>query len=1237
MPLKSSPQVSVIIPCYNHGQFIDETINSVLAQTFDNFEIIVVNDGSTDPFTVKHLRQLDFPKTRVVHTDNQGLSSARNNGIREARGEYILPLDADDRIGPTYLEQAVRLLDENPDLGIVYCRAMLFGDVNTEWLLPEFSVRQMLLDNIIFCSALFRCQDWRQVGGYDTDFRCGWEDYDFWLALLERGRRVYRIPEILFYYRVSSDSMVRARPRRHKLETFSRIFRKHQGLYARHIEVWVDKLLDAGEQYHQAVLLPPGGRAEDHARWARKVDTSTRSLKFQFSGQEQGREFIFHPADSYVALRLAAVILADESGCEKHISFTHNADFEQNHILCFCSTSPVVHFSLPKLTEADEQKKYLVIELEYSAFGQDCIPILNNLLKKKETIMLDDPISPLRPETWFRTNMTRLKRLLISLRYVLRNPHNVRHYRTLKKSGLFDADFYLHNDRNLDPLLIDPLIHYLEYGWHEQRNPNPLFEAAWYSQFYNLNADQEPLLHYIEQAGNDPNPLFFTTYYAEQCGDNTVEGQDLLGHYLTQGWREGKNPNPLFDTAWYLARNPEIAELGQNPFFHYYHTGSREQRNPMPFFSMRYYCERNPLLLREWLFPVLHFLEHGEDEEQTPAPCFDPEFYRETYGLEGLTHVELFLHYAKEGRRKKYKPTALFDAEFYGAAYPESLKGCFHPLEHYQEQGVFAGNYPCQAVAGLAHKPVISILTPVYNTDEALLRRCILYVLYQAYPHWQLCLVDDGSSAEHIRPLLEEYAARDKRIKIHLLRENQGISLATNQAAELASGEYLAFLDHDDELTQDALYRIAEAINEFAPDALYSDEELIDWKGFRRSRFYKSDYNPELLLCHNYITHFFVTRRSLFHKAGGLSPDCTGAQDYDLVLKITEQTDKVHHIRRSLYRWRATETSTSINHDNKDYADAAGLKALRAAVQRRNLQAEVSSGQWKYYYALKRQVQETCQVSVLTLLEDNLVQVDFVQVEEWLEKLIKGTSYQEIDFHVLLRKMMPAPSLSEKMADRVNFHKIAENETETAAFNRIAAKASGEHLVFLRQGVLPQEENWIEILLGYSQTQDCGVVGGRVAGSDGEVDNLAVPDLTDQSCAAFRSLLIEGSVHLNGIHCPQNVLAPSFAFCMLKRRLFDKMKGFDIENFSNCLYDIDFCLRLRELGVEHVFTPLCNAVATMPNRKCTSSSEAWLAEKTIFHNKWRALLVHNPYYNENRALLELGVSRREWLRWIAET
>lgn len=235
------PRVSVIVPCYNQGQWVDDAVDSALAQTLDDIEIIVVDDGSTCEMTRGKLAAYDRPKTRVIRTENQGLSAARNSGIRTADSEYILPLDADDRIGPTYLAKAVELLVGDTQLGIIYCQAELFGELCGPWPLPEFTVPKMLTGNVIFCSGVFRRADWEAVGGYSAEFQTGWEDYDFWLALLELGRRVYRIPHVLFYYRQHEGSMVRCISPEDKKVLFRRIRERHAQLYAKYAAEVLDE------------------------------------------------------------------------------------------------------------------------------------------------------------------------------------------------------------------------------------------------------------------------------------------------------------------------------------------------------------------------------------------------------------------------------------------------------------------------------------------------------------------------------------------------------------------------------------------------------------------------------------------------------------------------------------------------------------------------------------------------------------------------------------------------------------------------------------------------------------------------------------------------------------------------------------------------------------------------------------------------------------------------------------
>ena len=194
--------VSIIIPVYNVlPRYIEESLNSALASTYQHIEIIIVNDGSTNEDTISFLKTINNPKVKIINQNNMGLAQARNKGIMKAIGKYILPLDADDKIEPSYVEKAVHIIETKRKIGIVYCEADLFGAINKKWELPKFKRKNMLRFNCIFCTALFKKSDWEKVGGYKDIMKYGWEDYEFWLSLLELGVKVYRIPEILFHYR----------------------------------------------------------------------------------------------------------------------------------------------------------------------------------------------------------------------------------------------------------------------------------------------------------------------------------------------------------------------------------------------------------------------------------------------------------------------------------------------------------------------------------------------------------------------------------------------------------------------------------------------------------------------------------------------------------------------------------------------------------------------------------------------------------------------------------------------------------------------------------------------------------------------------------------------------------------------------------------------------------------------------------------------------------------------------
>ncbi len=229
------PIVSVVIPCYNHGAYLPETLASVAEQTFDDYEVIIVNDGSTDSETLNFLSHLDNSKTRVITTSNRGVSAARNRAIGEALGDYILPLDADDKIAPDYLEKASAILDEQPDVAIVYCDQMMFGEREGLLSLPDYNRQRLLVENLLHASAVFRKTVWKEVGGFSETMICGWEDWDFWIAVSRLDRGVVKLDEPLFYYRIREDSRDNTMGVSRKLTMFSLMVWHHKALYAKNI------------------------------------------------------------------------------------------------------------------------------------------------------------------------------------------------------------------------------------------------------------------------------------------------------------------------------------------------------------------------------------------------------------------------------------------------------------------------------------------------------------------------------------------------------------------------------------------------------------------------------------------------------------------------------------------------------------------------------------------------------------------------------------------------------------------------------------------------------------------------------------------------------------------------------------------------------------------------------------------------------------------------------------------
>lgn len=230
------PLVSVIIPCYNQAEYLSSTLDSVLAQTYRNWEAIIVNDGSPDNTDEIAKRYIDKDsRIKYIYQKNQGLATSRNVGIKNSNGEYILPLDADDLIEPTYLEKAINHFNRFPDTKLVYCKADLFGKINSPWELQTYDYDSFIWENCIFCSAFFKRSDYNKTDGYNPNMIHGYEDWDFWLSLLRKEDIVHCLNEVLFHYRIKETSMLTELTRSHSQDSLIQLYTNHQAIYKPYI------------------------------------------------------------------------------------------------------------------------------------------------------------------------------------------------------------------------------------------------------------------------------------------------------------------------------------------------------------------------------------------------------------------------------------------------------------------------------------------------------------------------------------------------------------------------------------------------------------------------------------------------------------------------------------------------------------------------------------------------------------------------------------------------------------------------------------------------------------------------------------------------------------------------------------------------------------------------------------------------------------------------------------------
>ena len=481
-------------------------------------------------------------------------------------------------------------------------------------------------------------------------------------------------------------------------------------------------------------------------------------------------------------------------------------------------------------------------------------------------------------------------------------------------------------------------------------------------------------------------------------------------------------------------------------------------------------------------------------------------------------------------------------------------------------------------IANLLYNPKISIIMPVFNVDPNWLQLAIKSVENQWYKKWELCIADDNSSNTPTLEFLN--SIRSPKIKVNCLPKNQGISAASNEALSMATGDYIALMDHDDELTPDALFEVVKAINEAGAEFIYSDEDKLELDGLFSDPHLKPDYSPDMFLSQNYLSHLGVIKKSLVDRVGGFTVGLEGAQDYDLYLKVLEHTDKVAHISKVLYHWRKLPGSTASVFSDKSYAQDAGSMALTRAMQRRQLDAKVLGGKYPGTYRIEYAINHQPLVSIIIPFKDK---PDLLKM--CIESILEKSSYSKFEIIGISNNSVEQETFVEiqrltALDNRISFfeHNVPFNFSE---INNYAVRnhATGEHLLLLNNDIEILNEAWIESLLEFSQREDVGAVGAKLYYPDGNLQHAGII-MGIGGIAGHSHKYLEGSHHgyFSRPNIVQNLSAVTGACLMVKRQIYDEVDGLDEDNLKIAFNDVDFCLRIREKGYLNVFTPYCEAI-----------------------------------------------------------
>lgn len=1191
-----SPKVSVVVPTYNRANYLREAIDSILAQTLSDWELILIDDGSTDD-TAALVASYQDNRIRYYNFGHNGISYSRNIGNLLSRGEIIVVADSDDINLPNRLEiTRNKIMESGAD--IFYSAMFHFSEDGQREMIHShpFSKERLQQGNFIYHPTVAYRREVTMQCPYDEGLEMV-EDYHLYLQAAEKGLKFYQLEEPLVMHRLHKEQVSAIKGKemevihRKIVESSKKAIKGHDNspmvsviipTYNRP-EMLKDALMSVLSQtYNSFEIIVVNDAGKDVAE---VIDSLNSEGKIIYLQHKDNRGL---PAARNMGLKAArgkyiAYLDDDDIYYPDHLeTLVSLLETEQNYKVAYTDSNYVfqeritdryVTVSKKVLYSQDFDRQRLLVS--------NFIPVLN-LMHRKDLIdragLFDEKLGAHEDwDMWLRfsqySNFYHIKKITAEVRFrtdgtTITSKNRMPFLKTAriihKRYSHFVTDEKIVESQNIvEWSLAKEVVTRAEKSVLENSYLIDIAEALIQQKdthIENLAAairDKDAHLGNLEAATRDKDV---------HIGNLDAHARNLdaaLNNiYNSHGWKVLLAYYRVRDKIFpHGTRRRRICKLGLKGF-------------------RVLVCGRNQ---RYQL--ILRGMQIISNEG------WKSFWYKYKIRTQNKNYLSEF-----NDVDDKYKDWMIVN-----------------------EPNVQDLVKQRQEASTLKYRPRISILTPVWNPDIRWLKSAIESVINQTYDNWELCLVDGCSKNTHIKKLLAKYSMEDPRIKVKFLSENKGIAGNSNEALYLATGEFIVLMDHDDELAPFALHEIVKILNDNNElDFMYSDEDIIDAKGQRREPSFKPGWSLDLFLSWMYTCHLGSYRKKLIEEIGGFRPGYEGSQDYDLLLRLIEKTDRIYHIPKVLYHWRTVpQSAAGRNTDAKPYAHIAGKKAINDYLHRNSIEAEVLDGETPGLYRVKRRINSNPLVSIIVLTRDN-----HIILQNCINSILQKTVYDNYEVIIVDNQSQESETiiyLNEiQKHDKISVLKYDKPFNFSAINNFAVSQSKGEHILLLNNDTEVINEDWLPAMLEHSQRTEVGAVGAK----------LLFPDNRIQHCGVIIGIAgVAGHAHYgSSYHMGRpsvigNYSAVTAACFMLRKVVFNEIGGFD-ENLAVLYNDVDLCLRIRQRNYLIVYTPYATLYHYESATKIdTKPFDPYPRDTNYFKNKWDEVIKKgDPYYNPNLTL-----------------